>query len=274
MTPDAKHALQTVATNIRIGALTAVYSARSGHPGGSLSIAEILAYLYFKEMNVDPKRPDDPMRDRLVLSKGHTCPALYAALAERGYFDRELLSSFRHVGSILQGHPDMKHIPGVDMSSGSLGQGVSAACGIALAAKLDGAPYRVYAIMGDGEQEEGQVWEAAMFAAHHKLDNLCVFVDYNGLQIDGDITEVLNPTPLDEKYRAFGFDVFVIDGHSFDEIEAALAAAKQSDKPCAIIAKCIKGRGVSFMENRYEWHGNAPNEEQYKQAIAELSATL
>lgn len=274
MTTEEKKQLSTLSTKIRMGALTAIHSAKSGHPGGSLSIAEILAYLYFKEMNVDPKNPKDENRDRLVLSKGHTCPALYAALAERGFFDVELLKTFRHVGSILQGHPDMKYIPGVDMSTGSLGQGISTACGIALSAKLSGATYRVYTIMGDGEQEEGQVWEAAMFAAHHKLNNLCVFVDFNGLQIDGNITEVLNPTPLDEKYRAFGFNVVVIDGHDFDQIEAALAQAKESDKPTAIIAKCVKGRGVSFMENRYEWHGNAPNDDQYNQAITELSAML
>lgn len=274
MTAQEKQRLSTLATKIRMGALTAVHSARSGHPGGSLSIAELLAYLYFCEMNVDPKNPGDPKRDRLVLSKGHTCPALYATLAERGYFDTELLKTFRHIGSILQGHPDMKHIPGVDMSTGSLGQGVSAACGIALSAKLAGEDYRVYTVMGDGEQEEGEVWEAAMFAAHHKLNNLCVIVDFNGLQIDGNITDVLNPTPLDEKYRAFGFHVLTIDGHDFDEIEAAFASARQSDKPTAIIAKCIKGRGVSFMENRYEWHGNAPSDEQYEQAMAELSATL
>ena len=274
MTTEERMQLSTLATKIRMGALTAIHSAKSGHPGGSLSIAEILAYLYFKEMNVDPKNPKDENRDRLVLSKGHTCPALYATLAERGYFDVELLKTFRHVGSILQGHPDMKYIPGVDMSTGSLGQGISAACGIALSAKLSGAPYRVYTIMGDGEQEEGQVWEAAMFAAHHKLNNLCVIVDFNGLQIDGNITDVLNPTPLDEKYRAFGFNVLLIDGHDFDQIEAALAQAKESDKPTAIIAKCVKGRGVSFMENRYEWHGNSPSDDQYNQAIAELSATL
>lgn len=274
MTLEEKKTLSKLATQIRMGALTAVHSAKSGHPGGSLSIAELLAYLYFKEMNVDPQNPKDEKRDRFVLSKGHTCPALYATLALRGFFDIDLLKTFRHVGSILQGHPDMKYIPGVDMSTGSLGQGISAACGIALSAKLSGDDYRVFTIMGDGEQEEGEVWEAAMFAAHHKLNNLCVIVDYNGLQIDGNITDVLNPTPLDEKYRAFGFNVFEINGHDFDEIENALNQAKLSDKPVAIIAKCIKGRGVSFMENRYEWHGNAPSNEQFEQAMAELSATL
>ncbi len=272
MTPAEKKNLTQIANEIRIGAITAVHAAKSGHPGGSLSIAELLSYLYFKELRIDPKNPKDPKRDRFVLSKGHTCPALYAALAHRGFFDVELLKTFRHVGSILQGHPDMKHIPGIDMSSGSLGQGISAACGMALAAKLDGEDFRVYTIMGDGEQEEGEVWEAAMFAAHHKLDNLCVIVDFNGLQIDGKVTDVLNPTPLDEKYRAFGFEVFVIDGHDFDEIENAFEAAKKSDKPVAIIAKCVKGRGVSYMEDRYEWHGNAPNDEQFEQAMAELTA--
>ncbi len=274
MNTEEKKVLSTLATKIRMGALTAIHSAKSGHPGGSLSIAEILAYLYFKEMNVDPKDPKNEKRDRFVLSKGHTCPALYATLAERGYFDTELLKTFRHIGSILQGHPDMKHIPGVDMSTGSLGQGVSAACGMALSAKLSDDSYRVFTIMGDGEQEEGEVWEAAMFAAHHKLNNLCVIVDFNGLQIDGNVTDVLNPTPLDEKYRAFGFNVLEIDGHDFDQIENAFTAARASDKPTVILAKCIKGRGVSFMENRYEWHGNAPSDEQYEQAMAELSATL
>lgn len=274
MTTEQKRALQRHAAHIRLGALTCVYEGGSGHPGGALSIADILAYLYFEEMNIDPHNPKMPDRDRFVLSKGHTCPALYAALAERGYFDKALLKTFRKTGSILQGHPDMKAIPGVDMSTGSLGQGISAACGMALAAKLSGETYRVYAVMGDGEQEEGEVWEAAMFAAHHKLDNLCVFIDCNGLQIDGDITEVLNPLPLDEKYRAFGFEVQCINGHDFDEIEAALMRARACDKPTAILAKCVKGRGVSFMENRYEWHGMAPNEEQFLQAKEELSAAL
>lgn len=271
MTQQELAKLHNLATDIRIGALTCVHSASSGHPGGSLSIADLLAYLYFRELRIDPKNPRDPDRDRLVLSKGHTCPALYAALAYRGYFDPKLLNTFRHVDSILQGHPDMKHIPGVDMSAGSLGQGVSAACGMALAAKIDRKDYRVYAIMGDGEQEEGEVWEAAMFAAHHKLNNLCVIVDFNGLQIDGKITEVLNPTPLDEKYRAFGFNVISINGHDFQEMERAFAAAKESDKPTMILAKCVKGKGVSFMEDRYEWHGTAPNDEQYTAAVRELN---
>ncbi len=266
-----KNNLAKIAQEIRKGALTAVYSAKSGHPGGSLGIADILAYLYFEEMNIDPKYPDMPDRDRFVLSKGHTCPALYAALANRGFFSVEDLKKFRKIGSYLQGHPDMKHIPGIDMSAGSLGQGISAACGMALSAKLSEKSYRVFTILGDGECEEGQVWEAAMFAAHYGLDNLCAFVDFNGLQIDGDITKVMNPTPLDEKFKAFGWNVTVIDGHNFDEIKNAVDMAKKSDKPFAIIAKTIKGKGVSFMENRAEWHGSAPNEEQYNIGMEELS---
>lgn len=267
-----KNNLASVANDIRKGAVTAVYSAKSGHPGGSLGIAEILAYLYFEEMNIDPKNPKMEDRDRFVLSKGHTCPALYAALALRGFFPPEDLVTFRHTGSYLQGHPDMKHIPGIDMSSGSLGQGISAACGMALSAKLSEKSYRVYTVLGDGESEEGQVWEAAMFAAHYGLNNLCAFIDFNGLQIDGDVTKVMNPTPLDDKFRAFGWNVTVIDGHNFDEIAAAVQASKKSDKPFAIIAKTTKGKGVSYMENAAEWHGSAPNKEQYEQAMAELSA--
>ncbi len=267
-----KNNLATVANDIRKGVVTAVYSAKSGHPGGSLGIAEILAYLYFEEMNIDPKNPKMEDRDKFVLSKGHTCPALYAALALRGYFPPEDLVTFRHTGSYLQGHPDMKHIPGIDMSSGSLGQGISTACGMALSAKLSEKSYRVYTILGDGESEEGQVWEAAMFASHYGLNNLCAFIDFNGLQIDGDVTKVMNPTPLDDKFRAFGWNVMVIDGHNFDEIAAAVEASKKSDKPFAIIAKTIKGKGVSYMENSAEWHGSAPNKEQYEQAMAELSA--
>lgn len=267
-----KNNLVSVANDIRKGAVTAVYSAKSGHPGGSLGIAEILAYLYFEEMNVDPKNPKMEDRDRFVLSKGHTCPALYAALALRGFFPTEDLVTFRHTGSYLQGHPDMKNIPGIDMSTGSLGQGISAACGMALSAKLSEKSYRVYTVLGDGESEEGQVWEAAMFAAHYGLNNLCAFIDFNGLQIDGDVTKVMNPTPLDEKFRAFGWNVTVIDGHNFDEIAAAVEASKKSDKPFAIIAKTVKGKGVSYMENAAEWHGSAPNKEQYEQAMAELSA--
>lgn len=267
--------LKEKALNIRLGALEGIYSASSGHPGGSLAIADILSYLYFSEMNVNPENPADPDRDRLVLSKGHTAPALYAALAEKGYFDKSLLSTLRKFGSILQGHPDMKHIPGIDMSTGSLGQGFSAANGIALAGKIDKKNYRVYAILGDGESEEGQIWEAAMFGAHYKLDNLCAIVDNNGLQIDGKVTEVMNPTPLDEKFLAFGWNVYTIDGHNFDEIADALEKAKTvKGKPTAIIANCVKGKGVSFMENQVGWHGSAPNKEQYEQAIAELKASV
>lgn len=264
--------LARIATEIRKGALTAVYSASSGHPGGSLGIADILAYLYFEEMNVDPKNPKDPDRDRFVLSKGHTSPALYATLAERGFFPKEDLKTFRHKDSYLQGHPDMKHIPGVDMSTGSLGLGISAACGMALSAKISEKKYRVWTILGDGESEEGQVWEAAMFAAHYGLNNLCAFVDFNGLQIDGPVTEVMNPTPLDKKFEAFGWNVITIDGHDFDQIEKAVNAAKTSSKPTAVIAKTIKGKGVSYMENAVSWHGSAPNKEQYELGMKELEA--
>ncbi len=266
-----KNKLSFYANEIRKGAVTAVFSAKSGHPGGSLGIAEILAYLYFEEMNIDPKNPKMEDRDRFVLSKGHTCPALYAALAHRGFFPVDDLVTFRHTGSYLQGHPDMKGIPGIDMSAGSLGQGISAACGMALSAKLSEKSYRVYTILGDGESEEGQVWEAAMFAAHYGLNNLTAFIDFNGLQIDGEVTKVMNPTPLDEKFLAFGWNVTVIDGHNFDEIAAAVAASKKSDKPTAIICKTVKGKGVSFMENKAEWHGSAPNAEQYEQAMKELN---
>lgn len=264
--------LARIAAEIRKGALTAVYSASSGHPGGSLGIADILAYLYFEEMNVDPKNPKDPDRDRFVLSKGHTSPALYATLAERGFFPKEDLKTFRHKDSYLQGHPDMKHIPGVDMSTGSLGLGISAACGMALSAKISEKKYRVWTILGDGESEEGQVWEAAMFAAHYGLNNLCAFVDFNGLQIDGPITEVMNPTPLDKKFEAFGWNVITIDGHDFDQIEKSVNAAKNSAKPTAVIAKTIKGKGVSYMENAVSWHGSAPNKEQYELGMKELEA--
>ena len=264
--------LKKIALEIRKGALTAVYSAQSGHPGGSLSIADLLAYLYFEEMNVDPKNPKMENRDRLVLSKGHTTPAYYAALAEKGFFPKEDLTTFRHKDSYLQGHPDMKHIPGVDMSSGSLGQGISAACGMALSAKISEDKYRVWAILGDGECEEGQVWEAAMFAAHYGLNNLCAFVDFNGLQIDGPVTEVMNPTPIDEKFAAFGWNTLVIDGHDFDEIAKAVETAKASDKPTAVIMKTVKGKGVSFMENKCSWHGSAPKTEQYEQGMKDLEA--
>ena len=255
--------------------IDAVYSAKSGHPGGSLSITDILTYLYFKEMKIDPKTPKSETRDRLVLSKGHTCPALYSVLALRGYFPIEEITGFRSINGLLQGHPDMKTIPGIDMSSGSLGQGISAACGIALSAKLSDKDYRTYTIVGDGELQEGEVWEAAMFAAHYKLDNLCVFVDHNGLQIDGNIKDVMSPYPIDEKFKAFGFNVLVINGHSFEEIEAAINEAKNTKgKPTVIIANTVKGKGVSFMENNAGWHGNAPSEEQYKTAMAEIDTVI
>ena len=265
-----KTKLSAIANEIRKGALTAVYSAQSGHPGGSLGIADILAYLYFEEMNVDPKNPKMEDRDRFVLSKGHTSPALYATLAEKGFFPKEDLKTFRHKDSYLQGHPDMKHIPGVDMSTGSLGLGISAACGMALSAKISEKQYRVWSILGDGESQEGQVWEAAMFASHYGLNNLAIFVDCNGLQIDGATADVMNPEPFDEKFKAFGWNVMVIDGHNFDEIDAAVKAAKTSDKPFAIIAKTVKGKGVSYMENKCEWHGSAPKTEQYEIGMQDL----
>ena len=267
--------LSKIASEIRLGALEGVHAAKSGHPGGSLSIADILAYLYFYKMRVDAKDPKNADRDRFVLSKGHTAPALYAALALKGFFAREELSKLRQVDSFLQGHPDMKHTPGVDMSTGSLGMGISAAAGMALAAKIDGKDYRTYTIVGDGESEEGQVWEALMFAAHYKLDNLCVIRDWNGLQIDGPVAEVMNPTPYDTKLEEFGFNVIMIDGHNFDEIDAAFTAAEAcKGKPTAIIAKTVKGRGVSFMENQVGWHGNAPDDAQYEQAVAEIKALM
>lgn len=267
--------LQTTACRVRMGVLTGTFHAKSGHPGGSLSIAELVTYLYFVKMHVDPKHPDMPDRDRLVLSKGHTAPALYAVLAERGFFPKEELEHLRHIGAMLQGHPCI-HTPGVDMSSGSLGQGISAACGMALAGKLDSAAYHVYAILGDGELEEGQVWEAAMFAAHYGLDNLTAIVDNNGLQIDGKITDVCSPEPIDEKFRAFGWHVIVVDdAHDFDKLEEAFREAESiSGKPVAIIQKSIKGKGVSFMENQVDWHGKAPNAEQYEQGMQELRAAL
>lgn len=259
------------AIEVRKDIITAVHSAKSGHPGGSLSAADILTYLYFEEMNIDPEKPGMPERDRFVLSKGHAAPALYSVLAERGYFDRELLKTLRHTGSILQGHPDMKHIPGVDMSAGSLGQGLSAACGMALSGKLDNASYRVYAMLGDGELQEGQIWEAAMFAGHRRLDNLTVIVDNNGLQIDGNITDVCSPYPIDKKFEAFNFNVININGHDFDEIRDAFTAAENcKGMPTALIAHTIKGRGVSFMEGQASWHGKAPDDEQYAKAISEL----
>ncbi len=267
--------LELTAYKIRRDAVTAVHSAASGHPGGSLSIADILAVLYFDEMNIDPKNPKNPDRDRFVLSKGHCAPALYGALAERGFFPVEDIKTFRHIDSYLQGHPDMKGVPGVDMSTGSLGQGICAANGMALAAKLDGKSYRVYAVLGDGELEEGQVWEAAMFAPHYKLDNLTAFVDFNGLQIDGDITKVMNPTPIDAKFEAFGWNVITINAHDIGEIKDAIASAKATKgKPTVIIAKSVKGKGVSYMENQASWHGSAPNDEQYEQAMSELDAKI
>ena len=263
--------LARLANDVRIGIIEAVYSAGCGHPGGSLSIADVMTYLYFEEMNVDPADPKMAGRDRFVLSKGHTAPALYSTLALRGFFDREELKTLRQVDSRLQGHPDMKGIPGVDMTTGSLGLGISAACGMALSAKISGDSYRVYTVVGDGESEEGQVWEAAMFAAHYKLDNLVAILDLNGLQIDGAITEVMNPTPHDEKFRAFGWNVITIDAHNFDEIESAFNAARVAvGKPTVIIAKSVKGKGVSYMEGACEWHGQAPKEDLYKVAIADL----
>lgn len=265
--------LRVLANKARMGAILGTYHAKSGHPGGSLSAADIFTYLYFKEMNVDPQVPQWEDRDRFVLSKGHCCPSLYAVLALKGYFDWDELTSLRHVGAMLQGHPDMKGTPGIDMSTGSLGQGVSAACGMALAGKLDNKDYRVYTVLGDGEVEEGQVWEAAMFASHHKLDNLVVIVDQNGLQIDGPVAEVGGIEPLDKKFEAFGFEVIKIDGHDFEQIKAALDRAKTvKGKPTAILAKTVKGKGVSFMENQVGWHGVAPNKEQYEAATAELQA--
>ncbi len=267
--------LTNIANNIKLNALKAVYSASSGHPGGSLSIADVLAYLYFEEMNIDPKNPKWEDRDRFVLSKGHTTPGLYGALAERGFFPKEDLETFRQADSYLQGHPDMKGTPGVDMTTGSLGLGISAACGMALESKISGKSWRVYAAVGDGEVEEGQVWEAAMFAAHYELDKLCIFVDFNGLQIDGKVTDVIDPTPIDEKFRAFNWNVICINGHDFNEIEAAVNAAKAcKGKPTAVICKTVKGHGVSFMENNAAWHGAAPKQEQYEQAVAEITAAM
>ena len=263
--------LEKIANEIRKSIVTAVHSAKSGHPGGSLSSADIFTYLYFEEMNIDPKNPKMEDRDRFVLSKGHVAPAYYSTLAERGFFPKEDLVTLRHTGSYLQGHPDMKHIPGVDMSSGSLGQGISAAVGMAIAGKLDNADYRVYTLLGDGEIQEGQVWEASMLAAHRKLDNLVVIVDNNNLQIDGAITEVNSPYPIDKKFEAFNFHVINIDGNDFDQIDAAFKEAKTvKGQPTAIIAKTVKGKGVSFMENQVGWHGKAPNDEEYKIAMEEL----
>ena len=270
-----KTELQKTATNIRLGIIEEVYNAASGHPGGSLSIADIITYLYFEELNVDPADPKMENRDRFVLSKGHTSPALYATLAERGFFPKEDLKTFRKLGSYLQGHPDMKGVPGVDMSSGSLGLGISSACGMALSAKYNKKDYRVYTVIGDGESEEGQVWEAAMFASHYKLDNLCAILDFNGLQIDGPVAEVIGPAPFDTKFEAFGWNVIKIDAHDFDQIEKAFADAKLcKGKPTVIIATSTKGKGVSYMENKCEWHGAAPKQDLYEVAVKDLNAIL
>ena len=265
--------LQKIATDVRLGIIEAVFSAKSGHPGGALSSADILTCLYFSELNIDPSKPDMVNRDRFVLSKGHSCPGLYSVLAHRGYFPVSNLKSFRHTDSIMQGHPDMKHIKGVDMSSGSLGQGFSCACGMALSAKLNKQDYRTYALIGDGESQEGQIWEAIMFASHYKLDNLCLIIDNNGLQIDGRVKDVMNTMPYASKLKAFGWNVIQIDGHNYEEILNAFASAKAvKNKPTAIVATTIKGKGVSYMEDQASWHGKAPNEEQYNQAVAELTA--
>lgn len=272
MEPSRILTLKRIANNVRIGIIEGVYNAACGHPGGSLSIADLLTYLYFEEMRVDPENPRMPQRDRFVLSKGHTAPALYATLAERGYFPKEELKTLRKFGARLQGHPDMKGIPGVDMSTGSLGLGISAACGMALSGKVSGAGYRVYTILGDGESEEGQVWEAAMFAAHYKLDNLCAVLDLNGLQIDGKITEVMNPTPHDEKFRAFGWHVITADAHDFEDIDRVFREAKTvKGQPTVIIARSVKGKGVSYMENSCDWHGKAPKGEEYTVAMHDLA---
>lgn len=275
MDATLKKELQIKACKVRKGIIEGVFNAKSGHPGGSLSIADTLTYLYFAKLNIYPENPKFEDRDRLVLSKGHCAPALYSTLAQRGYFDPELLKTLRHIGSILQGHPDMKYIPGVDMSSGSLGQGISAACGMALSAKISSKPNKVYAILGDGEIEEGQVWEAAMFAAHYKLDNLIAIVDNNGLQIDGAIEDVCSPYPIVDKFKAFGWHVIEMDAHDFDSIEKAFNEAETVvNQPVAIIQKSVKGKGVSFMENNVSWHGAAPNAEQYEIAMKELDETL
>ena len=275
MTNQEKHQLAVAACKVRMGVIEATHSAKCGHPGGSLSAADMFTYLYYKEMRIDPANPKKDDRDRFVLSKGHAAPALYATLARKGFFPFEDLLTLRRVDSILQGHPDMKHIPGVDMTTGSLGQGISAAVGMALAAKIDGKDYRTYTIVGDGESEEGQVWEALMFAARHDLDNLCVIIDSNGLQIDGAVADIVNPAPYEGKLSSFGFHVITIDAHDFDQIENAFAEAKTvKGKPTAIIANSVKGKGVSFMEGQVKWHGSAPNDAQYEQAVAEIKAQL
>ena len=275
MTSSEKKQLMITACKVRMGVIESTYGAKAGHPGGSLSAAEVFTYLYFKEMNIDPKNPKAEGRDRFVLSKGHTTPGLYATLANRGFFPVEDLPTFRHIDSYLQGHPNMNMVPGVDMSTGSLGQGVSVATGMALAAKHTGKTNRVYSLLGDGEIQEGQVWEACMFAAHYKLDNMVVIVDNNGLQIDGNIADVMSPYPIVDKLLAFGFHTVAIDGHDFDAIEAALAEAKTvKGQPCAIVMSTTKGKGVSYMENNAGWHGKAPNDAEYEQAMAELNAAM
>ncbi len=275
MTDSQRTQLQINACKVRMGVIESTYSAKCGHPGGSLSAADLFTYLYFQELRIDPQNPRWEDRDRFVLSKGHTAPGLYSALALRGFFPWEDLKTLRHTGSYLQGHPNMLSVPGVDMSTGSLGQGISVACGMALAAKTAGKGFRTYTLLGDGELQEGQVWEAAMFASHYRLDNLCVVVDNNGLQIDGDVAKVMSPYPIDEKFAAFGFDVQCIDGHDLDAMEAAFAHAKAvKGKPSVIILKTVKGKGISYMENNAGWHGKAPNEAQYLQAMDELNAQL
>lgn len=275
MTRQEELTLKKLACKARMGVLTSTHGAKAGHPGGSLSAADALTYLYFKEMKVDPADPKAEGRDRFVLSKGHAAPGLYSVLALRGFFPVEDLPTLRHTDSYLQGHPNMNMVPGVDMSTGSLGQGISAACGMALAAKYKKQDSRVYALLGDGELQEGEVWEASMFAAHYKLDNLCVLADLNGLQIDGAVADVMNPGPVDEKFKAFGFFVQVIDGHSFEALEAAFAAARtEKGRPSAILLKTTKGKGVSYMENNVGWHGKAPNDAEYEQGMAELNAAL
>ncbi len=275
MNENRKKELKKIALNVRKGVIEGTFNAKSGHPGGSLSIADIVTYLYFEKMNVNPEKPHDEDRDRFVLSKGHTAPALYAALALKGFFPVELIKTLRKPDSILQGHPSMRYTPGVDMSTGSLGQGISVACGMALGAKLKGKDFKVYVPLGDGEIEEGQVWEAAMFAGNRKLDNLVAIVDYNNLQIDGSLDEVNSPYPIKEKFEAFNWNVIEINGHCFDEIEAAFAKADEcKGKPTCIVAKTVKGKGVSFMEDKCDWHGSAPNAEQYEQAMAELDAAI
>jgi transketolase len=275
MDRELRKRLEITAAKVRMGIIEAVYNAKSGHPGGSLSIADTLTYLYNHLMNVDPANPKMPERDRLVLSKGHTAPGLYSTLANRGFFPVDELKTLRKIDSRLQGHPVMDKVPGVDMSTGSLGQGISAACGMALSAKVCGGSFRVYTILGDGELQEGMVWEAAMFAAHYKLDNLCAIVDNNGLQIDGKIDDVMSPYPIDEKWKAFGWNVICIDAHDFDQIEQAFNDAQnKTGQPTVIIQKSTKGKGVSFMENKASWHGSAPNEEQYNEAMCGLKTTL